>query len=537
MPQRPDSRASVLPSVVALLVTGIATSSAVSPLEPDVSFAEAGKLLASQGEARDEFGWSADLDGDTLIVGAWLDDDLGPSSGGANVFQRDGSGIWREVALLTAPDGLGHDRFGTSVAVSGDWGLVGAPGDDNLGSSPGAAYLFERNSGGPDNWGFVRKLVAGDGDVNDLFGESTALFGETAIVGAPGDEVLGDDSGSAYIFERDAGGPSNWGEVAKLTAFDGEASDDFAIALDLHADRAIVGASGGNQGTGAAYVFERDVGGPDNWGLVTKIVVADGFDNDRLGGAVAVAGETAIVGADGDDGPGPVFEQGSAYIFERNAGGPDNWGQVAKLIPIDGSTSDHFGEDVAIDGDTVVVGSYLDDEQGTNSGSAYLFRRNEGGPEAWGKIAKVIASDGTISDYFGSEVALDGDTLVVAAPENDDLGEASGAVYVFEEIAVDPTLALTGVCPGEVTFAFAGGTPLGRAGLAFSQKAGEAPIARGPCAGIESGLAEIHGVGVLALDSDGELALDADLPAAACGQLFQAIDLVSCATSETTTTP
>lgn len=511
---------------------------AAGSLDLDVSYAEAHKLLFAQGNAGDEFGWSSDLDGDTLIVGAWFDDDLGSESGSATLYERDPTGNWIESALLLAPDGEISDYFGSGVAISGDWAVVGARGDDDLGSSAGAAYVFERDAGGPRNWGFLVKLLASDGDSSDIFGETVALSNDTAIIGAPGDDDLGASSGSAYIFQRDRGGPSNWGQVTKLTAVDGGTGDDFSNALGISGDQAVIGAPDDDDlGTnaGAAYLYERNSGGADNWGLVTKLLATDGFDGDSLGDAAAISGDTVIVGASRADAPDP--DAGAAYLFERDAGGPNNWGQVAKLTAIDGETSDIFGDAVAIDGDTLAVGATRDDDRGSSSGSAYVFQRDEGGIEAWGKIAKIIVSDGSVSDGLGSSLALDDGVLAISAVDDDDLGTSSGSVYIFEEIVVDPALVITGDCPGDVTFNFGGGTPLGQAALAFSQAAGSAVIPGGLCTGTGTGLDVINVLGILPIDAEGRITLGATLPPFVCALQMQALDLVSCATSNVTEPP
>lgn len=506
---------------------------------PDVSFAEVGKLLDSQGDTEDEFGSSSDLDDDILIIGAPDGYGAAPGTGTATLFQRDRSGDWEEVVLLSAPDGMASDAFGGAVAVDGNWAIVGAHGSGDLGDGAGAAYVFERDTGGPDTWGFVLKLLASDGEPRDVFSFALSLSGDTLAVGAHQDDDLGSLSGSAYLFQRDAGGTNNWGQVVKLTAADGASGDRFGEALAIDGDWLVVGAPyNDDAGTtaGAAYIFQRDTGGADNWGLVTKILAADGHAGAHFGEAVAIEGETLVVGAHNDD--APKNSQGSVYLFERDFGGPNNWGQLAKLTAVDGSIGDDFGVAVEIDSGTIAVGALGDDEFGhTNAGSAYLFRRDEGGTDNWGKIAKVIASDGAAGDFFGAVLSLEGGTLAVSSPEDNDLGEDSGSVYIFDEIQVDPALVVTGICPGEVTFNFTGGTPLGQAALAFSQSQGNAVIPGGLCAGIETGLDVVNLLGILPVDSEGRVTLDATLPFFVCDLQLQVVDLVSCATSNVTTLP
>ena len=513
-------------AVLGLAVLAILFTCSTAAAEQAPSFTEAAKLIAADGDSSDDFGYAVAIDGDTMVVGAIGDDDLGSASGSAYVFERQGFfNTWSQVAKLLADDGDSGDDFGLAVGISGDWIIVGAPENDDIASNAGAAYIFERDTGGFNNWGLVTKVLADDGQVGDRFGSSVDIDGERAIVGAPEDDDLGLASGSAYILERDVGGPSNWGVQAKLLAEDGEFLDGFGWSVGLEGQWAIVGASPAD----AAYIRQRDEGGVDNWGEVAKLSQAGA---EGSGYAVDIFGDIAVVGAYLDNG-----ESGSVGVFQRDKGGPDNWGIVKGLIALDGADDDRFGISVSISGDTVAVGAYLDDDDGSGSGSAYVFRRNAGGPDNWGKIAKTVANDGASFDYFGWDVAIDADTLAIGAYLDDDNGASSGSAYIFDEITVDPALVVTGNCPGEVTFNYTGATPLGQAALGYSQQQGDAPIPGGLCAGTETGLDVVNLLGIIPIDENGEITLDASLPFFVCNLQLQAVDLVSCATSNVTSLP
>ncbi len=235
-----------------------------------------------------------------------------------------------EDVELTAFDGAADDRFGIAVAVSGDTALVGAPYDN----SQGAVYIFERDQGGADNWGWVIKFISISVTAGDNFGIAVALSGDTALVGAFGDDANGSSSGAAYIFERDQGGADNWGQVKRLTASDGAAGDNFGAVVALSGDTALVGARFDDDiatASGSAYIFERDQGGTDNWGQAKKLTASDPAMQDYFGHDVALSGDTALIGANFDDDNGA--NSGSAYIFERDQGGAGNWGQVKKNLP------------------------------------------------------------------------------------------------------------------------------------------------------------------------------------------------------------
>ena len=382
------------------------------------------KLTASDAAPEDHFGASVDIDDDTVVVGAK------GHTGSVYVFQRDAGGAdnWGEVKKLTASDGAASDFFGSSVAISADTVIVGAFGD--AGTLSGSAYVFQRDAGGVGNWGEVKKLTASDAAAGDYFGWSVAISGDTVIVGAHQDDHLagGNNSGSAYVFRRDVGGVDNWGEVKKLTAFDAGVDDLFGRSVTISGDTAIVGAErdkdAGND-SGSAYVFQRDAGGAGNWGLVVKLTASDAATKDRFGRWVDINGDTAVVGAYFAGG------SGSAYVFQRDVGGADNWGEVEKLTASDAALGDRFGVSVDINGDTVIVGAYFTDG---SSGSAYVFRRDAGGVDNWGEVKKLNASDTAAEDSFGSSVAISGDTAIVGAGGNDDAGNMSGSAYVYLEL-------------------------------------------------------------------------------------------------------
>jgi len=261
-----------------------------------------------------------------------------------------GASTWVEDAKLLADDGAESDYFGYSVSLSGDLAVIGAQNDDDNGSASGSAYVCDRNEGGADNWGQVAKLTASDGAVDDWFGWSVSTGDDLAVVGAYGDDDDGDKSGSAYVFGRNEGGADNWGQVAKLTASDAAADDQFGRSVSVSGDAAIVGVYRDDDNgsfSGSAYVFGQNEGGADNWGQVTKLTASDAAASDKFGYSVSISGDLAVVGAHFDNNDNGA-QAGSAYVFARNEGGADNWGQVAKLITNDGAVSDHFGYSVSV---------------------------------------------------------------------------------------------------------------------------------------------------------------------------------------------
>jgi hypothetical protein len=270
------------------------------------------------------------------------------------------------------------------------------------------------------NWSEIQKLLAADGEAGDFFGYSVSIYGDTALVGAFHDNDNGPYSGSAFVFIRNG---TSWTQQAKLLASDGQAGDWFGVSVSLYGDTALIGAHGdddnGNE-SGSAYVFVRN---GTTWTQQAKLLASDGAAGDAFGWSVSLYGDTALIGAQYDDDNGN--ESGSAYVFTRNG---NAWTQQAELYPSDPSPSDLFGCSVSISGETALVGAYWDDDMGEDSGSAYVFIRTG---ITWTQQQKLLASDGEAGDAFGYAVSLDGDTALIGAYWDNDNGFHAGSAYVF----------------------------------------------------------------------------------------------------------
>jgi hypothetical protein len=382
------------------------------------------KLLASDGEAGDVFGRSVALDGtgQLAVIGMSGDDDLGTDAGAAYVFARSGSS-WSEVQKLLANDGLPGDLLGTAVAISSDGStiLLGAQGADPLGNLSGAAYVFVHNG---TSWVQQAKLLPLDGGPANAFGVSVTLSasGDTAAVGAIGMGTLGSASGAAYVFQRSG---TAWSQQQKLLASDGAAQDRFGFSVDLSdaADRLVASAIQGDgivADSGCAYVFAL-AGGV--WSQEAKLFSADGAANDLFGNSVTMngAGDVVAVGVEWDDDQGQ--DSGSAYVFRR-AG--TAWSETAKLLAWQGEPFGSFGETVTIDaaGTRLLVGS---PEDNGDRGSAYLFEFDGAG---WVPASRLLALDGAAGDLFGQVVSISGDGALAIAGAQNVLAQR-GASYVF----------------------------------------------------------------------------------------------------------
>ena len=386
------------------------------------SWSQEAKLTASDGVASDGFGESACIDGGYAIVGARLDYHAGGiDSGSAYIFgPNETDPNWNEQAKLTASDASARDRFGISVSVDGNYAIVGAYYDDDNGTNSGSAYIFAPNSIDP-NWDEQAKLTASDGNVWDLFGKSILISGDYAIIGAPGDGPRGFDFGAAYIFKREG---TSWSQQVKLVASDANAYDEFGYSVSIDGNYAIVGtlynddpndASGID--CGSAYIFTPNGVDPNNWDEQVKLMAGDADREDYFGRSVSISGDYAIVGADGDDADVDGVSVGCAYIFKRSDVANDpNWYEQVKLTASDGTAGDEFGYSVSIDGNYAIVGAHHDGNDGGESGSVYIFKRSDivSDPN-WYEQAKLTASDAGQWDRFGYSVSIDGNYVVVGA--------------------------------------------------------------------------------------------------------------------------
>jgi len=419
--------------VISFVLANASLALAVTAVEID-------KLLAADGAPGDLFGFYVAIDGDTVVIGAALDDDVPLSSGSAYVFVRNTAGAvcaetqtvdaWCQQQKLTADDAESGEQFGSRVALFGDTAVITAPRDDNgsddgTGYRAGSAYVFVRNG---TVWSQQAKLRADDFSDEDRFGSSVAIFGEVVAIGAHDEDTNGIDAGAAYIFARSG---TVWTQEAKVVASDGASVDLFGTSVALSGDLLLVGANrhdGNGEDSGAAYVFQRnledawciEVEAYDPWCERAVLKADDGAAGDLFGRAVALHENTALIGAPGG---GSGAYPGSAYVFGRVAG---VWTQQDKLTADDGFVDDGFAFSIGITGQTALITADTDDDNGLETGSTYIFTRSATG---WKQQSKLYASDGV--DWFGAGVAYRGDTAVIGALDIfDPMG--LGSAYIFE---------------------------------------------------------------------------------------------------------
>jgi hypothetical protein len=360
------------------------------------------KLTGSDVDPGGAFGDGVCIHRNTLVIGAEFNSPEGISSGSAFVFERHG-GTWIEIIELVPSDGGGGDRFGHTVAIYHDTIAVGAPGH----GFGGAVYIFERHMGGTNVWGQAAKIEGGGGD----FPHTVSMSGRTLVATAPGAAM----GGAAYVYELNCGA---WLLQGALTASDAAPGDQLGWG-SIDGSTVVVGAAGDDSFAGAAYVYERPSSGWMDMTETVKLMASDGAAGDYFGSRVGVSGGTILVTAPHDD-----SLAGAAYIFDRDEGGPGNWGEVVKLVADDMEAGDTFGNGGSIGGHTVVVGAHNDNP----GGSAYRFHRNQGGANNWGQLAKLKACDAEFNDLLGQSVFVSCGVAVIGARQDD----GTGSVFVTD---------------------------------------------------------------------------------------------------------
>lgn len=388
--------------------------------------------LAGDGAADDYFGWSVAIDGEYAIVGAPLNVGKGLNSGtaqGAAYVYRRAGGQWSPVAKLTAADSIAYNFFGCAVAMSGDVAVIGAYGNTDFSRPYCTAYVHRRIG---TNWAFEAKLNTTQPALNwDQC--AVAVDGDAVVIGANADAGRGTMAGAALVFRRSPSG--TWNVETKLNAVDSKANQNFGTSVSIRGDRVVVGAPGdtvGRRFAGAAYVFRR-LGG-SSWTQEAKLAPAQLAAFADFGNAVALSSNTVVVGARFDE--VNAIPSGAAYVFGLVSGDagtpnppPPSWALQARLAPEAPSTFSGFGQSVAVRGDQVIVGVPSDSASGIESGSAWLFARSG---TNWGRSAHLLAAQGQAADTLGASVAIDGSFAIVGAPANDTLANDAGAAAVFD---------------------------------------------------------------------------------------------------------
>ena len=385
------------------------------------------QLLADDGAADDQFGYSVAVSGKLAVIGTPRDDDQALDSGSAYVFENGPAG-WTQLTKLLPDTADRWDIFGKSVAIDGNTVIVGSSNDWSEAYEPGAAYIFQDAGAG---WSQVAKLVSEEDPNNSTpgysFGERVSISGNTAVVGSPYEDTDG-KMGAAYVYEDHGAG---WTRTARLLPDEAVSTDRFGWSVGVSDNTVMVGAPDGiyakKKGEGeeefpldSTYFFERDESG---WSQVGKLSFDPMGWVGGFGSTLDIDGNRAIVG-DYTESGGDNEKTGRAYILENDGAG---WEIVDTLMANDPPEFDHFGDHVALSGNTALVSD-------SHTGIVYLFEKTDAG---WVETDQLFSiGQGEFPAFFKIPLDIDSGTAMVGNALVSPLPDFPGIVHVFEVPAI-----------------------------------------------------------------------------------------------------
>ena len=371
------------------------------------------KLFAQSTAAGDQFGRNIAItnQGNRMVAGSAF---VGSNNGAAHVFEKI-NGVWTETQALVPSDNAADDFYGASVAIDGNVAVVAATGQNNL---EGSVFIFRQIG---QNWVEEAKITASDTPGGAQFGSSMKLDSNILVVGAQG--CCSNAPGAAYVFEYDG---TDWTELAKLTASNGQTGNLFGNSVDIKDGLVIVGAYRSFGNRGAAYVYQQQ---GNAWPELQGLVPLDASVGKLFASSVAIGeNNQLLIGAFGDR----TFQirNGAVYVFDSTTQGNRGlaWSQVDKLFNDSPAANDLFGgqiQGIDVDGEFMVVASTENEDVATNGGAAHLFQYID---DEWTEVDRFTASDVGTNWRFGSSVVIENNTILVGA---NGANSDAGAVYSF----------------------------------------------------------------------------------------------------------
>ena len=376
------------------------------------------QIIDLQSSSNDGFGKSVKRQGNYLFVGMPYNDSLASNNGAVTIYKRTSSSSpWYFYKKIVPSDVDASAAFGGAIAVSGDYLVVGAAKHGGYYSEYGAVYVFSKNQGGFDNWGEVKKIQASSLVDDSYFGASLDISGTKLVVGASG-------SKRAYLFEKDFGGVNSWGETKVLTS---SSTRSFGQSVAIHNDLVFVG--GGwyqsyyTSNSGRVTVFSKDEGGLNNWGSIKELE----HGNNTFGANLDYDGTTLAVTSSRYSGTGASNYPGRCYLFTKDEGGINNWGIHKTIQASNVNSLSYFGRSISIDGSSLLIGAT--DSQ--NKSQIYFLSKDEGGVNNWGEKGVLLPSDGYNNDgFYGAPFVLGAEFYAGASGARVN-GQTRGKVYRY----------------------------------------------------------------------------------------------------------
>jgi len=381
--------------------TIVATSSAITLNDPSVWSQEA-LLLPASADPVDKIGERVAISGDTVILGAPLDDDTATDSGAAYIYTRSGT-TWTLQQKLKASDAQADDGINTTAfAISGDTAVIGLQDEDTTALAAGSIYVFTRSG---TTWTEQQKIQASDAAEEDRFGVSVGIDGDTIVVGAHYEDDTDSNAGSIYVFTRSG---TTWTQQQKIQPSDVAANDEFGYSVAISGDTIIAGSiwdDDTNSGSGSAYIFTRS---GTTWTQQQKLTASVSETSARFGTAVTIDGDSAAVGVPFED-VSSVSDAGAVYIFTRSG---TTWTEQQRIPHPNPGANDYFGNSIDIDSDNIIIGAENIDSPSSNAGKAYIYKRTG---STWNQYAILQGSNTDENDGFGSGVGIEGESAVIGS--------------------------------------------------------------------------------------------------------------------------
>ncbi|MCA9495884.1 MAG: FG-GAP repeat protein [Nanoarchaeota archaeon] len=415
-----------------------------------INISELAELNSSNVKANGYFGTSVSISGDYVVVGAPIEDAPLTSSGRAYVFKRNLSDdSFYQVSELNSSNPEINGNFGTSVSISGDYVVVGVPYEDAPISGSGRAYVFKRNLS-DDSFYQVSELNSSHAAATGRFGDSVSISGDYVVVGAIWEDDPLSENGRAYVFKRNVSDDSFY-EVAVLNSSNPLASGRFGESVSISGDYVVIGATWENAplgNSGRAYVFKRNIT-DDNFYEIFQLNSSNAEASGYFGESVSISGDYVVVGATWED--APLNQSGRAYVFKRNTS-DNTFYEISQLNSSKPVEFGAFGTSVSINGDYVLVATPYEDAPLFVSGSVYVFKRNVS-DDSFDLVLELNSSNAEVNGYFGNSVSISGDYIVVGAHWEDAPLSNSGRAYVFKMVA-DSVLSLSAIGQNLPAFGF-----------------------------------------------------------------------------------
>ncbi len=505
MPQ--INRPKIINSVALIIALAIMPSTAWAQRHSIIT--EYAKLLPHDGVERDSFGRAIAIENDIVAVGSYWDDDQGPNSGSVYLFNTSTGAF---ITKLLADDGAADDRFGNAIAIDNGIAAIGAYSNDDNGVNSGSAYLFDLSTGTQ-----IAKLLPHDGAQHDLFGHAIAIHDGIVVVGALYNDEFAEFAGAAYVFDATTGE-----QIVKLHADDAASNDYFGKSVAIHNGIVAVGAPGNDdQGgaSGSAYLFDAFTGDQ-----IAKLLPSDGDRSNQFGETIALEKRIVAVGAPQSEGSSQF--SGSVYLFDAITGQQNN-----KIFPLADGDNHEFSKSIAIDQGLLAVGATSN--KGFGVGMVFTFNLATGE-----QFAKSLSSDSANSDEFAYAIGISQGIVASGAFENNDQGSHSGSAYLFQANATPKCLYLNvqNLVAGQLTyFTIKGGTPGAKNITVYGTTTGQTILYRyaGFCArfGIK-GINQARVIGGLnrIFDDNGETTFKFVVPSNLAGRnvLFQTAEGNTC---------